>query len=105
VQGAAVPLGAAYAPVGGHAQIGVRPEFVRLRAGGEGLPARITRVEDVGRHKIVRLDVGGTAANAILDEGEPVPAGADRIVFDAHAINVYADEWRVAPQGAQGRAA
>lgn len=105
VQGVAVPLGDSYAPVAGQVQIGVRPEFVRLHAGGEGLPARITRVEDVGRHKIVRLDVSGTAANAILDEGTSVPAGADRVSFDAEAINVYADDWRVAPQSLQGRAA
>ncbi|WP_341214190.1 ABC transporter ATP-binding protein [uncultured Limimaricola sp.] len=102
VQGVALPLGASYAPVSGHTQIGVRPEFVRLHAGGEGLPARILRVEDVGRHKILRLDVGGVMTNAILDEGTPVPAGADRVSFDPEAINVYSDDWRVAPQGAQG---
>jgi len=27
------------------------------------------------------------------------------VSFDAEAINVYADEWRVAPGTAQGRAA
>ncbi|SDF41416.1 ABC transporter ATP-binding protein [Limimaricola pyoseonensis] len=105
LNGAEVALGASYAPVGGRSQIGVRPEFVRLEAGGEGVPARVLRVEDVGRHKIVRLDVGGTVANAILDEGQPVPAGADRLRFEPEAINVYSDDWRVAPERAQGRAA
>ncbi|MGR3541161.1 MAG: ABC transporter ATP-binding protein [Hasllibacter sp.] len=102
VAGGEVELGAGYAPRGGRTQIGVRPEFVRLASGGEGLPARVTRVEDVGRHRIVRLDVGGTGAAAILGEGEEVPAGADRVTFDAAGINVYEDDWRLAPSG-QGR--
>ena len=90
-------LGAVHETGRGRVQIGVRPEFVKLRAGGDGVPARIRRVEDVGRHKIVRLDVGGTPASAILPEHEAVPAGADRIVFDPAGINVYEDDWRVAP--------
>ncbi len=101
VQGVTLPLSDGYAPVGGRVQIGVRPEFVRLRAGGDGLPMKIARIEDVGRHKIVRLDCAGHRINAILSEGEPVPAGADRVEFDTGAINVYSDDWRVAPAADQ----
>ena len=91
---ATVDLGAAY-DARGRVQVGVRPEFLRL--GEAGLPARVERVEDVGRHRIVRLDVGGTPAAAILGEGAPAPEGATRVAFAPEGVNVYADDWRVAP--------
>ncbi|ETW13238.1 ABC transporter-like protein [Roseivivax marinus] len=83
----------------GRTQLGIRPEFVRLKAGGEGLPVEVRRVEDVGRHKIVRLTAAGGEVDALLPEGTPVPAGADRITFDPAGINVYENDWRVAPSG------
>ncbi len=101
VAGATVDLGRAYA--GGRAQVGVRPEFIRLHAGGDGIPARVERVEDVGRHKIVRLDVAGTKVAAIVDEGDTRAAEADRITFAPEGINVYVDDWRVDPCGRAAR--
>ncbi|WP_108482213.1 ABC transporter ATP-binding protein [Oceaniglobus ichthyenteri] len=95
---ATVDLGKSYA-ASGRTQIGVRPEFIRLHAGGSGIPARIDRVEDVGRHKIVRLSVNGTEISAIAGEGDEIPAGTDRISFAPEGINVYADDWRVAATG------
>ncbi|SHF53406.1 carbohydrate ABC transporter ATP-binding protein, CUT1 family [Loktanella atrilutea] len=83
----------------GHTQLGVRPEFVRLTSGEEGIPASIKRVEDVGRHKIIRLDVAGREVNAVAAEGEAIAADATRIVFAPEGINVYADDWRIAPRG------
>ncbi len=41
----------------GRPEIGVRPEFVTLAAAG--LPAEITRVADVGRHRVVEARAGG----------------------------------------------
>jgi len=99
VGGVEVKLSAGYAPKGGKVQIGVRPEFVKLSDDNTGVPARVTRVEDVGRHKIVRLDVGGTPASAIADEGAEIPADTQAVTFDPAGINVYADDWRVAPTG------
>ena len=83
----------------GRTQLGVRPEFIRLTTDDDGIPARVTRVEDVGRHKIIRLDVDGHPVSAIADEGEAIPEGAGYIAFDPQGINVYADDWRVAAQG------
>lgn len=95
--GGSVDLGHGYGPASGKVQIGVRPEFVRLASGGAGLPAVIDRVEDVGRHKIVRLSVADAGLSAILAEGEPVPSSDVKVTFDPSKINVYADDWRVAP--------
>ncbi|CUH38937.1 Trehalose import ATP-binding protein SugC [Jannaschia seosinensis] len=95
---ATLDLGRPYA-ASGRMQVGVRPEFVRVGTGGDGLPARIRRVEDVGRHKIVRLDVMGVETAAIVGEDATIPTDIDRVSFVPEGINVYADAWRVAPQG------
>ena len=95
IDGVKIPLGADYKPQSGKVQIGVRPEFVRLSAGNEGLKIKVLRVEDVGRHKIVRADFFGTAINIIAEEGAEIDAEMNRVTFDADKINVYVDDWRI----------
>ncbi len=73
-------------------ELGVRPEFVRV--GSEGLPVTIRKVEDIGRHKIVRAELEGRELAAIVDEHGEIPADA-RVSFDPRGINLYADSWRV----------
>jgi len=73
-------------------ELGIRPEFLRI--GREGHPVRIDKVEDIGRHKIVRATFAGQSVAAVLSEEDEVPADA-RIAFDPMAINIYADSWRV----------
>lgn len=97
IAGAEVPLGATYAGASGKTQVGVRPEFIRLSTDKDGLPARVKRVEDVGRHKIVRLDVAGAEVSAIAGEDARISQETKSIAFDPNGINVYANEWRVAP--------
>ena len=94
-----VPLGARYGTPSGRVQIGIRPEFLTL-SGSEGLPVTVTRVEDVGRHRILRADHKGQALNVILPDGAEVPTGQVRLVFDPARTLVYADDWRVSPAGA-----
>ncbi|WP_116134535.1 ABC transporter ATP-binding protein [Tropicimonas sp. IMCC34043] len=96
VEGAAVPLGHGYGALSGKVEIGVRPEFARLSA-DEGLPMTIRRVEDVGRHKIVRAEVFGREINIIAPEGEGIGPDKTRVSFDPDRINVYADDWLVPP--------
>lgn len=92
--GSTVELGASYAPVSG--KIGIRPEHVTLTA-GEGLPVTIRRVEDVGRHRLVRAELLGQPISIVAPEGLPL-AGLSRVTFDPRRINTYADDWRVAPE-------
>jgi glycerol transport system ATP-binding protein len=93
-----VPLGARYGSVSGRVQIGIRPEFVTVSA-SEGLPVTVTRVEDVGRHRILRAEHEGRALNAILPDGTELPAGQVRLVFDPARTLVYENDWRVRPDG------
>ncbi|MDZ4136082.1 MAG: ABC transporter ATP-binding protein, partial [Paracoccaceae bacterium] len=102
--GLSMPLGAAYGPIKGRTQIGIRPEFAFLTA-GEGLPISIKRVEDVGRHRVIRAEVAGTPFNLISPEGMAIGTDLDRVAFAPEKINVYADDWRVSPLVAQGKAA
>lgn len=98
VAGVQVPLGAGYAPLKGRTQIGIRPEFVSLQEGAEGaLPFTLRRIEDVGRHRIVRGEVAGTVVNLIAEEGTGLSANMSHVRFAPARINVYADDWRVAP--------
>ena len=69
VGGVAVPLGRDHGTPRGAVELGVRPEHARLAAGGAGLPVTVRRVEDVGRHLIVRADFRGTEVNVVLPEG------------------------------------
>ncbi len=105
VDGLSVPLAYSYDAIAGtKVEIGVRPEFARLMsredAGGSGLPVTVKRIEDVGRFKIARAEFLGRELNVVIPEGIPVSDRADRILFDAQHVNVYADGWIV-----KGRAA
>ena len=104
VAGQPVALGAGYGAVTGRAQIGIRPEYATLTA-GDGLPITIRRVEDVGRHRIIRGEVAGTTVNVIAPEGMAVDASLTHVRFQPERVNVYADDWRIAPVGASGGAA
>ncbi|WP_435256630.1 ABC transporter ATP-binding protein [Thioclava sp. FR2] len=99
LQGATVELGAAYGPTRGRTQIGIRPEYCVLTE-GNGLPVIIKRVEDVGRHRLVRAEAAGQSLNIVVPEGMPVGADMTHVSFVADKINVYADDWRVSGEAA-----
>ncbi len=98
IAGHAIALGKSYGAPLGKTELGVRPEFVSLSSDGAGLPVTIKRVEDVGRHKIVRADFQGTEINVIAAEGAHISPDMNRVIFDQSGINIYNDSWRIAPQ-------
>jgi glycerol transport system ATP-binding protein len=98
VGGTQIPLGKAFGAPTGKIELGVRPEFTSLASGDEGLPITIKRVEDVGRHKIVRADFNGTEINILAPEGATILPEMKRVIFDPAGINIYSDSWRVAPK-------
>ncbi|KIN61986.1 ABC sugar (Glycerol) transporter, ATPase subunit [Sulfitobacter noctilucicola] len=99
IAGTPVALGRDFGTPSGKVEVGVRPEFTALASGDAGLPVTIKRVEDVGRHKIVRADFQGTQINVIAQEGAEISPDMTRVTFDPAGVNVYADSWRVAPKG------
>ncbi len=91
-----VPLGRRYDTLKAERiEIGIRPEFATLAHEGEGLPVAVTRIEDVGRHRIVRTDFRGQEVNVIVPEGAPLSEEMTRVRFDAGHVNVYADGWLI----------
>jgi glycerol transport system ATP-binding protein len=100
--GKEIVLNRRYPQLAGRTEIGVRPEFVRLAPAGQGLPITVTRVEDIGRFKIVRAALEGHAFDAVLSEGSEVPEGASAVI-DPVRINVYQDSHLVRPEvGGEG---
>ncbi len=73
-------------------ELGIRPEFVQVAR--EGMPISISRVEDVGRQKIVRANFEGHPLAAVVPEDTEIPADP-RVTFQAAAINLYANSWRI----------
>lgn len=80
---------------GARTEFGIRPEFVRI--GDTGIPVSVTRVDDIGRHRIVHASLEGRAVAAIVPEEAEIPAHP-RIAFEPEGINIYADSWRVEPE-------
>jgi glycerol transport system ATP-binding protein len=99
IDGFELTLKRGYADLDGKVEIGVRPEFARLSR-NEGLPVTVHRVEDVGRHKLVRAELFGNDINIIAGEDEHVGADMNRVIFDTDYVNVYANDWRVAGEAA-----
>ncbi|MRG54465.1 ATP-binding cassette domain-containing protein [Phyllobacterium sp. SYP-B3895] len=87
-----IQLSSPSAPIAGKVELGIRPEYVRL--GRLGMPVQIAKVEDIGRHKIVRTRLGTQEIAVIVGEGQEIPA-EPHIAFDPKGINIYADSWRV----------
>ena len=77
---------------GATVELGIRPEFIRL--GREGMAVSVTRVEDIGRRKIVRASLAGQPISIVASEDTDVP-GEARVTFDPSALNIYANSWRV----------
>ena len=94
VDGHSVALDADHGRPSGRVQIGIRPDYARL-TDEEGLPFTVERVEDVGRHRIVRGRIGTTPFNLTVPEGQPITPDMTRVTLAPQKINVYADDWRV----------
>ncbi|MPZ11813.1 MAG: ATP-binding cassette domain-containing protein [Kiloniellaceae bacterium] len=88
--GREIVLKRSYPELRGCTELGIRPEFVRLARPGEGLPITVSRVEDIGRFKIVRAKLEGYSFDAVLPEGAEVPEGASAVI-DPIRINIYQD--------------
>jgi glycerol transport system ATP-binding protein len=77
-------------------EIGVRPEFIAFSPNGDGLPVTVRRVDDVGRLKVVRVELDGLPLSIVVGADEAIPTGDARIRFDLDRLHVYADGHMVA---------
>ncbi len=77
-------------PAGGRVELGIRPEFVQAGL-AEGLPARVERVNDIGRFKVAKLSLGGLPLSAVLPEEARLDGDETRIAFDPAHLHLYLD--------------
>ncbi|MEL6618640.1 MAG: TOBE domain-containing protein, partial [Pseudomonadota bacterium] len=76
---------------GGATQLGIRPEFVTLA--NEGVPARVRKVSDVGRHAVVETVVGDTPVKAVVDEAQVEQGAEVHLAFRQDQTRLYRDGW------------
>jgi glycerol transport system ATP-binding protein len=78
-------------PAGAKTELGIRPEYVRVSANGKGMTGRVLKVDDVGRYRVVRIDLGGHTFNAIAGEEARIDGDQAQVVLDPANIHIYAD--------------
>jgi glycerol transport system ATP-binding protein len=79
---------------GARTEIGVRPEFVRFAA--VGIPVRVVRVSDAGRHHVVETRHEDAVIRLLVDERDQVPTGTAHVSFDTEFTRLYVDGWLAA---------
>lgn len=97
INGHELTLGVHYGlPESNNVKLGVRPEHLSLNPpGGEGVPVNILKVDDIGRHKIVKVALGDTLLNVIMPEMAAMTGDRGALVINSQYINIYVDEHRV----------
>lgn len=75
----------------GHAEIGVRPEFVSLSR--RGIPATVRKVADVGRRTVIEAMVADVPVNAIIEGDIPEIGSQVKLAFAPAKTRLYVDGW------------
>ncbi|MCP4298352.1 MAG: ABC transporter ATP-binding protein [Proteobacteria bacterium] len=75
----------------GNVELGVRPEFIKFS--DKGIPAQVTRVDDVGRYRIVEALVEKMTLKVVVADGTHIPESQTHLVFDECKSHLYADGW------------
>lgn len=88
----AIPLeGAITGSPSGKTEIGVRPEFVSIAA--QGLPAKVTKVSDVGKHIVVECQANGQRISAVTHGSAPEKGTDVFLNFQQDQTRLYVDGW------------
>ena len=72
-------------------QLGIRPEFIKFS--NKGIPVKIKRVSNTGRHKIIDTECSGGKIKVLSNASTDIPSGSARINFDQKYTYVYGDNW------------
>ena len=83
---------------GGTTELGVRPEFVSL--GDTGVPARVRKVSDVGRHAVVEAMVGDTPVKAVVEHADLEQGAEVHLAFRPDQTRLYRNGWIATEAGA-----
>ena len=72
-------------------EVGIRPEFVEFNK--EGLPVKILKVSNTGRHKIVDTESESGKIKVIAKPSDEIPSGSAFLKFNKDYTYVYGDNW------------
>lgn len=78
-------------------EFGIRPEYTMLAPKGAGVPVRIRRIDDLGRSRIAKVELGGHVLAATVPDDASFDADEASLVFDRSRIRIYADGRLVTP--------
>jgi glycerol transport system ATP-binding protein len=77
-------------PPGARVELGIRPEYLRLHPPDrDGLPVAIVRVDDIGRHQVVRVALGEQLFNVVATDLSGLTGDRASLVIDPARANVY----------------
>ncbi len=94
IDGIEIILNRSYSlPDTGKIELGVRPEHLKLEEPGrEGLPVKVLKIDDIGRHKIARVALNTCQLNVIMPELTALTGDQGTLVIDTQHANIYQDE-------------
>ena len=72
-------------------QLGIRPEFINFS--DKGIPVKIKRVSNTGRHKIIDTECTGGIIKVLSNASTEIPSGSAHINFDQKYTYIYGDNW------------
>jgi glycerol transport system ATP-binding protein len=72
-------------------QVGIRPEFINFTK--EGIPVKISKVSNIGRHKIVDAVTEAGKIKILSNAREEVPSGSAFVTFNQKYTYAYGDDW------------
>ena len=75
-------------------ELGVRPEFVEFNE--SGVPVELTKVDDLGRYRVVVARHEQSTIKMIVDEDVQIPSESPKVAFNREYTRLYADGWLVA---------
>ena len=76
---------------GGRTEVGIRPEFIKLT--DSGVPARVRKVSDIGRHAVIETMVGDTPVKAVVDVADVEQGAEVHLSFQPEQTRLYRDGW------------
>ena len=72
-------------------QVGIRPEFINFSK--EGIPVKISKVSNTGRHKIVDAVSEAGKIKILSNAQDEIPNGSAFITFNQKYTYAYGDDW------------
>ncbi len=72
-------------------QVGIRPEFINFSK--EGIPVKVSKVSNTGRHKIVDAVSEAGKIKILSNAQDEIPNGSAFITFNQKYTYAYGDDW------------